>query len=355
MRPRPLMNRRVLTVSSLLAVIVSTAALAGCGGGAAAPKLAVNDVAVVGSQHITLADFNGALSEEKSSLKASGTAVPKVGTSQYESLETTIIDALVQQAEFEIEAAKLGVTVTPAEVQAQLSSLEKQYFKGSAASYQAAVKKQGFTDAEVVDNLRERLLENKLFARVTATTTVSEAQIQTYYLENLSTYQKPPERKVLEILVGKKKQALAEQIYNELKVGANFAALAKKYSQDPGTKDSGGNFTAEKGQDVPGFDAAVFASSAKIGELLAPVNTSQYGWFVIKILGGIVPSKVTPESAAAPAIRKQLLTTQRQQALGTWAQNLAKSYCSGQISYQVGYSPSPDPCAALSTANQTTT
>ena len=46
-------------------------------------------------------------------------------------------------------------------------------------------------------------------------------------------------------------QALAEQIYTQLKGGASFATLAKKYSQDPQLKDKGGTFTATKGSDVP--------------------------------------------------------------------------------------------------------
>ena len=50
-----------------------------------------------------------------------------------------------------------------------------------------------------------------------------------------------------EILVGKNKESLANQIYQQIQGGADFAALAKKYSQDPGSKDMGGNFTATQG------------------------------------------------------------------------------------------------------------
>src|SRR5204862_440046 len=83
-------------------------------------------------------------------------------------------------------------------------------------------------------------------------------------------------RDVEEILVGKGKQALAQSIYRQVKGGADFAKLAKKYSQDPGSKNIGGKYTAKKGQDVPEFDAAVF-SNAKKGTLLQPVSTKQYG------------------------------------------------------------------------------
>jgi parvulin-like peptidyl-prolyl isomerase len=337
-------------------MLIAAVALAGCGGSSPAAKIAPSDIAVVGSQHITLAQYTQALAEERASLKASGTAFPKAGTTAYQSLQTTIIDALVQQAEFALQAAKLKLSVTPAEVQSQISALKKKYFKGSESLYMAALKQQGFTDLEVRQNLATRLLQQKLFTQVTKTVKVTNAQVNLNYLQNLSTYEKASTRKVREILAGKNKQALAEQIYKQLKAGASFAALAKRYSQDPGSKNSGGLFTATKGSDVPEFDQAVFAPSAKTGELLAPVKTAQYGWFVIQPLGPIVPATTTSEAKAAPTIRKSLLATQQQAALGTWVQGISKSYCtSGAISYQAGYTPSPDPCASITTPNQTTT
>jgi parvulin-like peptidyl-prolyl isomerase len=191
---------------------------------------------------------------------------------------------------------------------------------------------------------------------VTKGAKATDAEVAAYYAQNISQYQQPATRKVQEILVGKNKASLANQIYQQLKGGANFAALAKKYSQDPGSKNVGGKFTATKGSDVPEFDAAVFAPAAKTGELLKPVKTAQYGWFVIQPLGDITPPKTTSEQKAAPAIRKQLNSTKQQQAAQKWLTTVQKGYCKGgKISYQSGYTPSPDPCTALSTSVPTTT
>src|SRR5262249_51339976 len=166
---------------------------------------------------------------------------------------------------------------------------------------------------------------------------------------------KPSTRAVQEILVGKNKQALANQIYSQLAGGADFATLAKKYSQDPGSKDKGGNFTATKGSDVPEFDAAVFNPKAKTGALIKPVKTAQYGWFVIKPVAAIKPASTTPETKAVAQIRKQLNQQKQQQLASDWMQKIAKNYCSGHISYANGYEPSPDPCTAINAPNQTTT
>jgi parvulin-like peptidyl-prolyl isomerase len=185
---------------------------------------------------------------------------------------------------------------------------------------------------------------------------VSPSAIAAYYAANISQYQKAASRPVEEILVGKNQQKLANQIYTQLKGGASFATLAKRYSQDPGSKNKGGKFTATKGSDVPEFDKAVFDPSAKTGQLLKPVNTATYGWFVIRPLANVSPASVEAESQAAPAIRQQLAQSKQQQVASAWMTRVEKSYCSGgQIAYLTGYQPSPDPCATLNAPTPTTT
>ena len=103
---------------------------------------------------------------------------------------------------------------------------------------------------------------------------------------------------------------------------------------------------------MPEFDAAVF-SAAKTGTLLAPVNTKQYGWFVIKLLGDVKP---TAEASVAETIRAQLEQQDRNQEMTNWVTKITKGYCNGgKIKYQAGYQPSPDPCTSLATATNATT
>jgi hypothetical protein len=61
-------------------------------------------------------------------------------------------------------------------------------------------------------------------------------------------------------------------------------------------------------------------------------------------------------SKAQATIQKQLKSQQQQKVAAAWMQNVVKNYCSGgKISYQSGYTPSPDPCETLSAPDQTTT
>ena len=338
----------------LLPLLLLCLLFAGCG--SSSVKVSSGDVAKVGSQPVTIADYQAALAQAQASAKAQGQTLPAPGSASYASFRASVVDELVRQAELTAEAQKLGVSVTPAEVDKQLNALKKKTFGGSEKAYQAALKQQNVTDADIRQYIEQTLLDQKIFSAVTKATTVSPSAIAAYYAANAGQYQQAASRPVEEILVGKNKQGLANQIYSQLSRGASFAALAKRYSQDPGSKDKGGKFTATQGSDVPQFDAAVFAPTAKTGVLLKPVNTSQYGWFVIEPLAAVTPAKMTSESAAASAIRKQLLTTKDQQVATVWMTGIEKSYCSGgKIAYGSGYTPSPDPCTTLNSPNPTTT
>ena len=171
---------------------------------------------------------------------------------------------LVQRCEFNQQADDLGVGVTDSDVDKQLLTIKAQYFgkdgKCDATcekKYQTQIKKQGLTESQVREDVRASVLQNKLYKEVTDGRHGLGQGITDYYNKNKEQYVQPESRDVRHILV--KKKALADDLYQQLKSGANFAALAKKYSQDPGSKASGGKLTISKGRQVPEFDKAAFA------------------------------------------------------------------------------------------------
>lgn len=78
-------------------------------------------------------------------------------------------------------------------------------------------------------------------------------------------------------------KAKATQTLEALRKGADFSALAREQSEDPGSKFSGGELPgwSEKGKFVPPFEAAAYA--LKPGELSELVR-SRYGYHIIKLL-----------------------------------------------------------------------
>jgi parvulin-like peptidyl-prolyl isomerase len=333
----------------LLAVI----AAAGCGGGGGgAAKLQTGDVAVVGPQHVTKTQFDQLMSEAQVNLKSQGQTFPKAGSTAYANIRTQAVSLLVQEAEKEAEAAKLGIVVTAKDIQTKLTSLKKQYFAGNEKKYQAQLKKQGLTDAEVRENIKSQLVAQKLFNAITKGVTVSKTAIAAYYIQHLSQYQTPASRALQYILVGKNKSALANSLYTQLKNGGDWCKLAKKYSKDPSSSGNCGKATFSKGQTVPEFDKLAFSLKTKT---VGKVNTAQYGWFVLEPTAAVKPAHKSPVSVVGKEIQQTLLQTKKNSVMTNWVNKIQKTYCKGKIKYQPGFQPSPDPCAATNTTSTTGT
>jgi parvulin-like peptidyl-prolyl isomerase len=335
----------------LLSALLAGLLLAGCGGGGSAAL----DSADVGSTHITKVMFNQVMNEQLKTLQAEHESVPKPGSSAYATLRSQVMTALVQDAEFEQEASKLGINVTASAVNTQLTQMKKQDFGGSEAEYQKQLKAQGFTDASVRQQIRENLIQQQLYDKVTANATASSSQIAAYYKSHKSQYKTKASRAVRYILVGKNKQSLAQSLESQLKSGSASAwcTLAKKYSQDPSTKNTCGKTSFQQGQTVPAFNSALFSLATNA---VTSVNTPQYGWFVLEPIAKATPAGTETEAQASAAIKSQLEEQDQNQQMTNWVTGITKNYCSGsKIKYQAGYAPSPDPCASLATATDTTT
>ncbi|HEX4227693.1 MAG TPA: peptidyl-prolyl cis-trans isomerase [Bryobacteraceae bacterium] len=123
------------------------------------------------------------------------------------------------------------------------------------------------------------------------TAKVTDAQLQQLYNTNLDSYRLPERVHVRHILImtqGKspeekaKLKAKAEDVLSQLKKGADFATLAKKDSEDPGSAAKGGDLGwIARGQTVPQFEQAAF--SQKPGDLSGVVESS-FGYHIIQVL-----------------------------------------------------------------------
>ena len=335
----------------LLPILLVSALLAGCGGGGSA-SLKSNDVVAVGSTHVAKSDYDALIAQAKRSFAQQNRKFPKQGTPDFEQIKSQAVTLLVQQAEREDKADAMGIKVSDKDVDARLKQIIKQYFQDSQAKYQAQLKKQNLTDAQVRKDIRSQLISEAVFNKVTKDVTVSADDVHQYYVTHPQLYSQPQTRDVQYILV--KKKPLAQSIYAQLKAGnaKTWCTLAKKYSQDPSSKNNCGKATFSKGQTVPEFDKVAFGSASGLQQ---PIYSKQYGWFVINAIGHVKPRSTTPEKQVSASIKQQLLQQKKNQAMTDWVSSLTKSFCSGsKIKYQVGFKPSPDPCASTTT-NATTT
>jgi parvulin-like peptidyl-prolyl isomerase len=324
-------------------VLCSLALVAGCGGSSSA-TLGSGDVAVAGSQQITKLQFAALMNRAKKSYDAQKRPFPKPGSTEYEQLKGQAITFLIQRAEFEQEAEDLGVKISDQDVDKRIDQLKKQFYGGSEKKYQRTLAQQGLTEEQAKQEVRAQLVSEELFKKITADVKVSDKEIRDYYDSHKSQYQQPASRDVRHILVQTK--GLADRLYVQIRGGANFAQLAKKYSKDPGSASNGGKLTVTKGQTVPAFDKIAF--SLKKGQISQPVKT-QYGYHIIQALSAVKPPQKTPLSKVESSIRTQLGDQQKRDAMTKWVDDTKNKYCKSRIKYQVGYAPNPDPCVTTGT------
>jgi parvulin-like peptidyl-prolyl isomerase len=331
------MKTRVLF---LLLALVLVAALAACGGGGNSGSVPTDSIAQVGSTPITKATFNGLLAVACGSRKAQGQPCPTIGTPTYTSLRDSLVTFLVQQAELQQEADKLGVSVTQKDIDKQVDTIKKTYYQGNEKKFEDALKKDGITLAQLDQyELRPHLLGQKLQSKVTADIKVSDAAALKYYNANKASFQTPKTREVRHILV--KSKTLAQKIENEVKNGGNFAKLAKKYSKDTGSAAQGGKLCVAHGgssgacqQTVVPFDKAAFSLKTNGVSLVHSV----YGWHVLQAIAAVKPAHTQTFSEVKSQIEANLASQQKQTAWTKWFAKMQDEF-KGKVSYQTGYAP----------------
>lgn len=325
---------------------------AACGGSEDVPDGAV---ATVDGTVIAKSELDELMTVARKSYESRDQEFPKAGTPEYQSVQTQYVAFLVQREQFRKEAEDRGIEVTEADVDAELEQLVKDRFDGDRKKLDAAIEEQGFSlETFRKTALEASVLSDKLFEAVTKDVEVTDADILLYYTQNQTQYSTPESRDVRHILIAEKKgdevdfaasKAEADRIYAALRNGADFAALAKAESDDPGSKDQGGKLTIRRGETVPPFDKTAFALER--GELSRPVKTT-FGYHVIEALTAVRPATTRKLEEVEDEIRQQLLQQRKNEAMTKWVEDLGKRY-DGKVTYAVGFEPPELPEAPTET------
>src|SRR5712692_5001019 len=160
---------------------------------------------------------------------------------------------------------------------------------------------------------------------------ISDDMLKQQYQANIQQYQVPNQVHVQHILfrtVGKTDAEVeeikkkAEDVLKQAKKGAKFDELAKKYSEDPGSKDKGGDLSwIRQGQTVPEFEKTAFGLAP--GQISDLVKT-QYGFHIIKVLEKET-AHTKPFEQVKDSIRSPLLLTQADKQASDTADQLSSA------------------------------
>jgi peptidyl-prolyl cis-trans isomerase D len=161
----------------------------------------------------------------------------------------------------------------------------KAFYERNKANYNNSIPERRQIKYVVVDS-----------AKIAAATTVTDQDLQAYYDQHRDEFRVPEQVKVSHILIktplpapGAKEdekavaaaRAKAEDILKQLKAGGDFAELAEKYSDDPGSAKSGGELGwIGRGRTVPEFEKAAFSlGKGQTSDLVK----SSYGFHIIRV------------------------------------------------------------------------
>ncbi|NLJ75984.1 MAG: hypothetical protein GX325_01835 [Peptococcaceae bacterium] len=289
--------KKCLVMIILLAL--SAFIIAGCG--------EENVAAEVNGEKITMDELNRQVNELKEMYENQGMDFSgENGQVMLDSLQKDVLAGLIDK-KIMLQEAKKRTTLEPGDIQEKLQPLMEQF--PTEDDFENFLKQLKMNKEEIAYIL---FLQDEVTRDVPP---VSEEDTRRYYEDNPDQFTTPEQLEVRHILffvddgtkdmparhTDDEARQMAEDVIAQLNEGQDFAELAREKSEDVGTKENGGLYTATKSSTVAEFYTA--ASGLSVGKYtMEPVKTD-YGYHVIKLEGttpvGLQPFAEVKEHLAA--------------------------------------------------------
>jgi peptidyl-prolyl cis-trans isomerase SurA len=301
-------------------------------GGVAAPrpsraaKVVDRIVAYVNDDIITLSELNEktnallAVREQNPFIKGKDQSVDQI---RHDILENLINERLAAK-----EITRLKISVSDAEVDNAIAGLRQENHLSEEA-LEAQLRKEGKTLDDLRQQIREDIERAMLINReVRSKTVVTDEQVEAYYRSHPEEFQGKQRHRLQDIFLPlapdasprerSQAQALAEQILGRLRLGADFAFMARRYSQGPGAEEGGDLGFFSEGDLDPVLERAIDGLGP--GDI-SPVIVTDKGLHIIKV---IEAQRTSPKALkeVRESIRRQLYQEEINRKYAKWLQSL---------------------------------
>ncbi len=265
------------------------------------------------------------------------------GSPQYEAAVQQVMPQLVGIEIARVYADENDITVSQGDVDQEIETIKDQISEqaeaagediGREEAFQTALDQAGFTEEQLRQDIREQLPVQKVQEEVVENAEPTDEEIQAFYDENRELqFSTPEQRCISHILFNADQEQRAEDVKEELEDDGDFAELAEEFSQDPGSREQGGELGCQgRGAFVPEFEDAAF--EAEEGEIVGPVET-EFGYHVIEVTE-IQPESTAPLDEVRPQIRQQLAQEQQIEEFEGWLEDQREQR---DVQYLPGYDP----------------
>ncbi|MFN7211168.1 MAG: SurA N-terminal domain-containing protein [Aggregatilineales bacterium] len=212
----------------------------------------------VNDQGIGMAELDREVARRLETIRSFGNPLPR----DLNQFRNEVLDLLIEQVLIEQAAAIQGISVSDAELDAEIAAIIE--IAGSRENWEAQLKADRLSEAEYRANLRAALLTQRMRDIVTAAACKNVEQVRARH-----------------ILVPDEGQALA--LRAELEQGADFAALAALNSLDVTTKQVGGDLGWFARGQLLQEEIEIAAFSLPLNALSAPIKT-ELGYHILQVL-----------------------------------------------------------------------
>lgn len=308
-------------IASILLLISVTAA-------AAAAEVVDGIAAIVNDDIITYLELEREYAQVLKVEGKRGAVSPEAATS----LKRQVLDSIIDRKLVRQKIKELNINISEEEVRQSIEEIKRQN-KLSQEALTAALIAQGMTFDQYKAQMKEQLERLRLMSQeVKAKIQVGERETREYYDANIEQFREEPTYRARHIFLKvdkkasnqeiKRVMAKAADVMNEARSGSDFAALARKYSDDAGAAEDGGDLGKfKKGDMLPEIESAVL--TMKPGEVSELVTTPA-GFHIIK-LEEMTAGAVKPYEAVRAAIEEKLYKKKSEERFRQWADGLKKN------------------------------
>lgn len=328
----------LLMVAGVLAYAPATTAQAAATTNAAAPAKPIDlfgDTVLAKGKGVDIkrGEFDEAMVSIKSAAAARGQTIP---AEQLAMIEQQVLDRLIQIQLLLAKATDADKAAGKENTEKRLEAIK------TRAKGEEALNRQLKSMGTSMEQLRTKMTEEvtaEIVLERELKVSVSDDAVKKFYDENPAKFEQPEMVRASHILFGTKDQATgqdladdkkaakrkqAEDVLKRARGGEDFAKLAQEYSEDPGSKDNGGEYTFPRGQMVKEFEESAFSLGTN---QISDIVTTQFGYHIIK-LSEKIPAKKLELAKVSPDIKeylKQQEVQKRQKEYQEYVETLKKN------------------------------
>jgi peptidyl-prolyl cis-trans isomerase SurA len=285
----------------------------------AAAKVIEQLIVVIDGEPYTLSNLV-AYGKSKTDRQFPSGDLNKINDSDREILEQFITDKLL-----ETEARESGIKITDQDVDQYIDEIKKRN-RLSDEDLKAALSREGQTIESYRVSVKSELEKAEILNRqVRSKVSITDDDVERYYKLNANKFRSEDRVRLRHILLAVSSTANPEEtqavkdkatdLYQRIVAGANFAELAREFSQGAGAADGGDIGWVNRGTLIGGIEKVAF-EKLKVGQVSEPFQTSM-GFHIVK-LEAREGGTVLPLATVAPRIKQELLAKSLEDRFVKW-------------------------------------